>query len=166
MSDPTPNAPTEGGNTPSDPTPGAGDAFKPITSQTDLDRIIGERVRRVESKYADYADLKVQAATAADAQRMAEEKSKEVETVLAEVPAKVAETLRAHLIAVHKISDDDAQLFLTATEPDLLLKQVQRLSERSPNAGTYVSREGTTPTPPADELRTFTRSLFERAAQD
>lgn len=39
----------------------AADEFKPITSQEDLNRIIGERVKRVESKFADYGDLKVKA---------------------------------------------------------------------------------------------------------
>lgn len=34
------------------------EGFKPITSQEDLDRIVQARVARVESKYADYEDLK------------------------------------------------------------------------------------------------------------
>lgn len=39
-----------------------GDGFKAITSQSDLDRIIGERVGRERSKFADYDDLKKKAA--------------------------------------------------------------------------------------------------------
>lgn len=35
--------------------------FTPITSQADLDRIIGERIARERGKYADYADLKAKA---------------------------------------------------------------------------------------------------------
>ena len=48
----------EGGN-PSGETPAA-EEFKPITSQDDLNRIIGERVKRV--KLVDYDDLKKKAA--------------------------------------------------------------------------------------------------------
>ena len=36
--------------------------FKPITSQDDLNRIIGERVARAKAKYADYEDVKAKAA--------------------------------------------------------------------------------------------------------
>lgn len=32
--------------------------FKPITSQAELDKIIGERVKRTKARYADYDDLK------------------------------------------------------------------------------------------------------------
>lgn len=35
--------------------------FTPITSQEELNRVIGERLKRVESKYADYDDLKAKA---------------------------------------------------------------------------------------------------------
>lgn len=38
------------------------DEFKAITSQADLDRIIGERISRERGKYADYDDLKTKAA--------------------------------------------------------------------------------------------------------
>lgn len=37
---------------------GKGDEFTPITSQDDLDRILGARLAREREKYADYADLK------------------------------------------------------------------------------------------------------------
>lgn len=58
------------------PEGGAGDKggqeFKPIASQADLDRIIGERLSRERSRFADYDDLKAKAAEfdkAADAQK-------------------------------------------------------------------------------------------------
>lgn len=41
---------------------GTDSTFTPITSQDDLNRVIGERVKRAEAKYADYADLKSKAA--------------------------------------------------------------------------------------------------------
>lgn len=42
-------------------TKGGGGEFRPITSQADLDRIIGERIARERGKYADYDDLKAKA---------------------------------------------------------------------------------------------------------
>lgn len=39
----------------------ATEGFQPITSQADLDRILGERLTRERAKYADYKDLKAKA---------------------------------------------------------------------------------------------------------
>lgn len=61
-----------------------------------------------------------------------EERVKAAEAEVASVPQKVSEALRSHLVAIHKISDEDAELFLTATEPELLLKQVARLVAQTP----------------------------------
>lgn len=36
--------------------------FTPITSQEDLNRVIGERIKSVKAKFADYGDLKAKAA--------------------------------------------------------------------------------------------------------
>jgi len=61
MSDTTAqNAATNDGEKGGADTSGAGDAFTPITSQDDLNKIIGERVKR--AKPADYDDLKAKAA--------------------------------------------------------------------------------------------------------
>lgn len=38
-----------------------GDGFKPITSQEQLDRLIGERINKVKSQFTDYDDLKSKA---------------------------------------------------------------------------------------------------------
>jgi hypothetical protein len=38
------------------------DEFKPITSQEELTKLIGERINKVKSKYADYDDVKAKAA--------------------------------------------------------------------------------------------------------
>lgn len=62
------------------------------------------------------------------AQREAQEAKAEVE----KIPATVTAQLRDHLVRIHNISDDDRDLFLTATDPETLLKQVGRLVERTP----------------------------------
>lgn len=85
------------------------------------------------------------------------------ETEVASVPAKVADALKAHLVALHGIDGEDAELFLTATEPELLLKQVTRLlgqsgkrknTNRVPNEGTKTSGE------PVSDMSEFARNLF------
>lgn len=56
--------------------------FTPIATQDDLNRVIGDRVRRVEARYADYDDLKQKAARlddleqakAAELQQLADER--------------------------------------------------------------------------------------------
>lgn len=82
------------------------------------------------------------------------------------MPNKVADALREHLVALHEIDKDDAELFLTATEPDLLLKQVTRLvgqSDKRKKTNT-VPREGqnSSSTSGDEEVREFARGLFKR----
>lgn len=87
------------------------------------------------------------------------------EAEAASVPAKVADALRAHLVELHQIDADDAELFLTATEPDLLLKQVTRLVGQQGKRKTknHVPREGQNPaSEPTGDMREFTRQLFKR----
>lgn len=81
---------------------------------------------------------------------------------VASVPAKVAAALRDHLVALHEIDQDDAELFLTGTEPELLLKQVTRLLGQSDKRKktNHVPREGTTTTSAESDERTFARELF------
>lgn len=67
------------------------------------------------------------------------------EAEAATVPAKVAEALKAHLVARHQIGDEDAELFLTAADPELLLKQVDRLlgqSDKRRKNNNYVPGQG------------------------
>lgn len=52
---------TEDGNTTSGTTSTAGDGFKPPASQEELNRIIAERVKRAEAKYADAPELRKKA---------------------------------------------------------------------------------------------------------
>lgn len=64
-------------------------AFTPITTQEDLDKVIGARLAREREKYADYDDLKAAASKLADA-----------EARLAQIDAKAA---------LDKIRDDVAK---------------------------------------------------------
>lgn len=160
------------GGDPGGKTPASDDGFKPIESQEDLNRIIQERVKRAVP-----ADLKEIKAKAAQFDKLTEESQTEIEkaanraaaaeAAVAEVPAKVSEGLKAHLVALHKINDEDAELFLTASDPDLLLKQVERLMGRAAEddaarkkGGGVVPREGKNPAAKEDEDREAVRGLF------
>jgi hypothetical protein len=146
------------------PDPGNGgdnnSGWTPPATQQELNRIISERVQRERAKFADYEDLKA----AAGQVGTLTERLAAVEAEKADVPSVVAQQLRAHLVELHGIEKDDADLFLTATEPETLLKQVNRLTARTSKQGLHVAREGATPTPPGeDQLRSFTRGLFQRS---
>ncbi|SKI75667.1 Uncharacterised protein [Mycobacteroides abscessus subsp. massiliense] len=84
-----------------------------------------------------------------EAQKTQAEKDAEritkAEAEAATVPSRVASGLKEHLVAIHKIAAEDAELFLTADDPELLLKQVTRLLDQSdkPSKSNHVSREGT-----------------------
>lgn len=138
--------------------------FEPITSQEDLDRRIGPRLERERAKFADYAELQEKAARLAEIEEAnkteadkAAERLAAAEAEVQQVPTKVAASLREHLVAIHEIDQETADLFLTASDPERLMKQVQALvSQRQekpraprPNA----AQNGGTPTPQGDWLR-------------
>lgn len=153
-------------------TTSTGNAFTAITTQADLDKVIGDRLARERGKFADYADLKTKAD---EFDRLAEANKTEIEKAtdrvtkaeaeVAKVPNLVADALRTHLIALHKIDADDAELFLTATDPALLIKQVEHLTGRVQDRktkGNHVPREGRNPTSGnGGPLSEFTRQLFD-----
>lgn len=154
------------------PDGGSTSGYTPPATQQELNRIISERVDRERKKFGDYEDLRakaarldeLEAANKSDIEK-ATEKVTAAEAAVAQIPAKVAATLRTHLVSLHQISEDDAELFLTATEPELLLKQVQRLVEREADrkkSGNRAPLAGHTPTSKGgdDGMREFTRNLF------
>src|SRR5690606_4321332 len=161
-------ASTQGGNTTSETTPGGGDGFKPITSQEELNRIIGERVRR--ARPADYDELKAKAKRLDEIEQANKsELQKALDRATAaerERDEAQAAALRLRIAAKHGISDEDGDLFLTGTDEATLTKQAERLAQRTEDRkkrSNYVSREGTTtPGGGGDEMREFARSLFRR----
>jgi hypothetical protein len=97
-----------------------------------------------------------------DAEKAADRIAK-AEAEAASVPAKVADALREHLVKLHQIDTEDAELFLTANEPELLLKQVARLVGASDSKGkkNHVPREGRSQQRPSeDPERNAVRELF------
>lgn len=76
------------------------------------------------------------------------------------------EALKRRVQAAHKISDEDADLFLTGTDEESLTAQAKRLAEREDartTKGNRVPGEGRTQTKPGDDpMRVFTREVFGR----
>lgn len=73
------------------------------------------------------------------------------------------ESLRLRVQAKHGITDEDAELFLTAADEDTLTRQAERLAARQGaqrTTGNVVPREGSTPTATEDPNRVYARNLF------
>lgn len=106
------------------------------TKPTETVEFWKQKAREQEKRAKDNAAAAKKLAELEDAQKSQSEKDADriskAEAEAASVPQKVAEALKSHLVGLHKISDEDAELFLTATDPDLLLKQVGRLVAQTP----------------------------------
>lgn len=158
--------------------PATGEPVEPDTSSTEQQKpsdtvdFWKQKAREQEKRAKDNADAAKRLSVLEESQKTEAEKVADriakAEAEVAAVPAKVADALRTHLVDLHGIGDEDAELFLTANDPEVLVKQVNGLLRRSNDArkgGNHVPREGATPTTPKDdELREFTRTLFARGA--
>jgi hypothetical protein len=146
-----------------EPTPVVEDGKDQTFTQTDVDRIVADRLKRereaTKAKYADYDDLKVRAGEKATA----DERIAALETAL---QSSTHEALKRRVQAAHGISDEDADLFLLGTDEDTLTAQAKRLAERDSDRkknGNHVPREGNNPKPGDDPEREFARQLFSSA---
>lgn len=159
----------EGGNN-SGETPAA-DEFKAITTQEDLNKVIDERLKRERAKYADYKDLKTKAAELDQIKTANQTEAEKTAERIAALEADLAKTrldaLRRRVAGDHKITDqDDIDLFLTGEDEETLTRQAKRLADRDADRkknGNQVPGEGANPKAGEDEIRTFTRNLFNTA---
>lgn len=125
-------------------------------------------VKRHEALKAENKALKPKAKLVDDAEEAKKtdaQKIADLTKTVEGVPAAVAAGLREHLVELHGIDKDDAELFLTGDTPELLLKQVTRLLDQSGGGGSkrknYVKNEGNHQRkPPENENATFASSLF------
>lgn len=157
----------EGGNT-SGETPAA-DEFTPITSQEDLNRIIGDRIKRVEAKFSDYKDVAAKAAEYDKLQAANQTEAEKAAARIAELEAELtgvrSESARLRIATEHGITDaDDIALFLTGTDEETLTKQAKRLADRDAERkrkGNRVPNEGKTPSAKTDPASAFATALAE-----
>jgi hypothetical protein len=89
-----------------------GQDFKAITSQADLDKVLGERLARERAKYADYEDLKAKAAKVDEATEASKTEAQKLADRIkaAEDRATAAEStaLRFRIANEYKLSQEDA----------------------------------------------------------
>lgn len=122
----------------SDDDKGGKPEFTPPASQEELNRIIDARLKREREKtaerYADYEELKAKAQQAdalEQSKKTAEEKLTERITALeAELGKSQSEATKARIQAKYKVSDEDAELFLTAGDAEGLERQAKALADR------------------------------------
>lgn len=124
-----------------------------------------ETVDHWKQKARDWETRSKANAKAATQLAEANARATEAEAEVATLPVKVAEALKAHLVGRHGIGAEEAELFLTATDPELLLRQVDGLlgqpGKRRKN-NNYVPDQGNGK-PNAEKpspMREFTRQLF------
>lgn len=73
------------------------------------------------------------------------------------------EAMRLRIATRYSIGDEDADLFLTASDEETLTKQAERLAARTSEQkkqGNHVPREGSTPSPADDDERATARAIF------
>lgn len=150
----------QGGEAPKDEE-GAQQTF----TQEQVNTLLADQKRKIQSRYADYDDLKTKAAGA-----------KTLEDRLADIESKSTQAeqraLRAEIAGEYGISTkkgkngepSDADLFLTGTDEATLTAQAQRVaamaSERR-KQGNVAPREGGNPTPKSDDPnRQFLRDML------
>lgn len=142
----------------------AGGEEQQTFSQADVDKLVskvrGEERRKASERFADYDDLKSQAAGAKTVEQKLEELTQKY-------AASEARALRSDIAAQFGISAEDRDLFLTGSDPDSLTAQAQRLAEREADRkkqGNVAPNEGGTKTTgTADPLRDIARQVFNRA---
>lgn len=160
----------DGNKQTSDKTSGAGDNKPDVITMTSAQ--LAERLAR--AKPADYDELKAKAARLDEieaANKSEIDKVREAaEKAQAERDQARAEAMRLRVAAKYGISDEDADLFLTATDEATLQKQAEALAARSDRThtkskhGNYVPQEGgDAGTAKSNPLREFARQVFNVA---
>ena len=108
-----------------------------------------QKNRELEKKLKENAAAKAELDKLKAANLSAEEKiAKEAAEAKAEAAQAKAEAMRWRIAARFGMSDEDAELFLTATDEETLIRQAQRFTELAPKAGkgNVVPGVGTSPT--------------------
>lgn len=166
MSEAADGAQVEGGNV---ATEGAEQQEQKMVPQSEVDRILKDRIARERDKFKDYDDLKAKA-----------EGSKTLEQRLAELETELTTTrtqaLKTSIAARFGVSTEpgpdggpsDADLFLTGSDESTLTAQAQRLAARETDRklhGNVAPKEGAVKNSgdTNSEERGFVRNLFGSA---
>lgn len=130
--------------------------------QSEVDKIVAkvraEERRKATERFKDYDELKVKAGE----KQTLEERIAEMEQRTAQA---VATALRSDIAAEFGISKEDRDLFLTASDEDMLRAQAKRLADRDAERkkkSPHVPKEGNVTNPNDNGEREFARQLFGR----
>jgi len=126
-----------------------------------------ERLERERAKFSDYEDLKAKAqkfdeleeANKSELQRAQDQ----IASIEQERDTALRDALRFKVATRYGVSDEDADLFLTGTDEDTLVKQAERLSQRNDlqlKQGNHVPDEGKPLTAQEGSDAAFARSFF------
>ena len=138
------------------------DECAPVPDGHPLAKALAAQKQQIKELKAKAARLdEIEESSKSESEKIADRIAK-ADAEVASLPAKVSAALREHLIELHGIEGDDAELFLTANDPETLLKQVSRLVGQSGKRNkNRVPREGTNQSSSGDDsMREFARSLF------
>ena len=157
-------APIEPDSTPST-TPEPPAEVERTFTQAEVDRIVSDRLKRegvaeAKRKAAQFDEL--QESSKSELQRLAEQ----VETLTKAQQAEAVKAVRYRIAAEHKLSTEDADLFLTGADEEIITAQAKRLADRGQEQrqhGGYAPNEGQQPPFQADERRKFSRDLVARS---
>lgn len=138
------------------------------TFDADYVKKLRDEAARYRTEAKANADAAARLAQYEEAQKSEAEKAADrMRQLEAEVESARREALRFKVASKFGIGDEDADLFLTASDEETLTKQAERLAGREDERkkqGNHVPREGTPPREPQpDDLREFTRQLFQSA---
>jgi len=144
----------------------AADEFKAPASQEELNRIIADRVKRVEAKYADYKDLKTKAAqldSLSEVSKTEQEKlTDRISKLEGEIAAKELAASIAEVGRQFSLTEKQMTALKYAPSAEAAREIAEGLSSDSSDRkknGNVVPSEGTSTKAPANE-RDFVRSLF------
>ena len=114
--------------------------FKAITSQAELDKLLGDRLARERAKYADYDDLKAKATAADEANKTEAEKAAErIKAAEARAAAAESTALNYRIAQEYQLSQADAMALEHIPSEDGKKAVAERLR---------ASVEAQRPTPP------------------
>lgn len=129
-----------------------------VTKPTETVEFWKQKAREQEKKAKENVAARMELDQLKAAQLTNEERlTAELQTACAERDQALTDLLRWRVATRFGIADEDVDLFLTGTDEETLVKQAERLAERTPstNGGLYVPQEGRNPSGPAlnsDEL--------------
>jgi hypothetical protein len=123
-----------------------------VTKPTETVEFWKQKAREQEKKAKENVAARMELDQLKAAQLTTEERlTAELQSACTERDQALTDLLRWKVATRFGIADEDVDLFLTGTDEETLIKQAERLAERTPstNGGLYVPQEGRNPSGPA-----------------